>query len=72
MRSYDMTNKRFYILLKGFYAVYGRTPTLEEIEGYTDLDMKSIKYHLKKLENKGKVELFTRTITQIKMKEDVE
>ena len=72
MRNYDMTNERFYKLLQGFYAVYGRTPTLEEIEGYTDLDVESIKYHLKKLKNKGKVELFKRTITFIKMKEDVE
>ena len=40
-----MTNKRFYILLKTFYEVYGRTPTIEEIEGYTGLDIKTINYH---------------------------
>ena len=70
MRNYDMTNTRFYILLKGFYGVYGRTPTIEEIEGYTDLDEKKIKYHLKKLESLGKVELYQRTITQIRLKEN--
>ena len=72
MRTYDMTNPRFYALLKTFYKIYDRTPTLEEIEGYTDLPEKVIKYHLKRLESKGKVELFKRTITFIKMKEDVE
>ena len=66
-----MTNKRFYHLLKEFYKVFDRTPTLEEIEGYTDLPEKVIKYHLKKLESKGKVELFKRTIIQIKLKENI-
>lgn len=71
MRKYDMTNKRFYILLKAFYGVYGRTPTIEEIEGYTDLPEKTIKYHLKKLESLGKVELYTKQIIQIKLKENI-
>lgn len=71
MRNYDMTNKRFYILLKAFYGVYGRTPTLEEIEGYTDLPEKTIKYHLKKLESLGKVELYTKQIIQIRIKENL-
>ena len=72
MRNYDMTNKRFWVLLKGFYAVYGRTPTIEEIEGYTELPYNVIDYHLRKLEKQGKIEIFTRTIKQIRMKEDVE
>ena len=70
MRKYDMTNPRFFHLLKGFYSVYRRTPTIEEIEGYTDLPEKTIKYHLKKLESLGKVELYTKQIIQIRIKEN--
>lgn len=70
MRNYDMTNKRFYILLKAFYEVYGRTPTIEEIEGYTGLDINTINYHLTKLDRLGKIELITKQIKFIRIKED--
>ena len=71
MRNYDMTNKRFYILLKAFYEVYGRTPTIEEIEGYTGLDIKTINYHLTKLDRLGKIELITKQIKIIRIKENI-
>ena len=71
MRNYDMTNKRFYILLKAFYEVYGRTPTIEEIEGYTGLDIKTINYHLTKLDRLGKIELITKQIKFIRIKENI-
>lgn len=69
MRNYDMTNKRFYILLKAFYEVYGRTPTIEEIEVYTELPKNSIDYHLNKLNRLGKIEIYTKQIKFIRMKE---
>lgn len=72
MRSYDMTNKRFYVLLQGFYGVYHRTPTIEEIESYTELDINAINYHLKKLEKLGKIKLYTKQIKLIKMLEEIE
>ena len=71
MRKYDMTNKKFYILLKAFYEVYGRTPTIEEIEGYTGLDIKTINYHLTKLDRLGKIELITKQIKIIRIKENI-
>lgn len=70
MRNYDMTNKRFYVLLKTFYEVFGRTPTIEEIEAYTELPKNAIDYHLYKLNRLGKIELYSKQIKFIRIKED--
>lgn len=70
MRNYDMSNKRFYVLLKTFYKVFGRTPTIDEIEAYTELPKNAIDYHLNKLSRLGKIEVYSKQIKFIRIKED--
>lgn len=75
MRTYNLSNKAFFKILKAYIEIYGNNPTYEELIEYTGLrGSTSIQYHLSKLEKLGLLEYQTETkvetILRIKLKEN--
>lgn len=69
MNNYDVTNKKFFNLLKSYIYFNNCTPTNEEIKKITGLSSpEAINYHLKKLEKQGKIK---RKNGEIKILEEV-
>ena len=69
MRTNSMSNKTFYYLLVKFMEVNGRSPTFQEIEMFTGLrGIESIRYHLDKLQDEGKIEFKTIRILKPKIR----